>query len=179
MFVKYCPDSTLAAVLKFKAPDKWTASEIQERIDCYQIEMKEQVLSKSKCTRSVTVHAQIAASDDSAAVRHTVESPVESENGAASKTFCDDNCLKTLVNLFDRALSQNNHAMSKSASFDRFQHQPCRVCKSSEHSTLAHCRQKRLCLACFEPNHIKRNCPNRQPSQGQRTSSPQNVQPLN
>ena len=46
MFVKYCPDPTLAAV--FKAPDKWTASEIQEHIDRYQTEMKGQVLSKSK-----------------------------------------------------------------------------------------------------------------------------------
>ncbi|KAI3354733.1 hypothetical protein L3Q82_004566 [Scortum barcoo] len=43
MFVKYCPDPALAAVLKFKAPDKWTTSEIQERIDHYQIERKEQV----------------------------------------------------------------------------------------------------------------------------------------
>ncbi|KAI3374357.1 hypothetical protein L3Q82_005963 [Scortum barcoo] len=77
MFVKYCPDPALAAVLKFKAPDKWTTSEIQERIDHYQIERKEQVLSKPKCPRSVTVHAQTPAPDDSATVRHTVESPVE------------------------------------------------------------------------------------------------------
>lgn len=28
MFVKYCPNPTLPAVLKFKAPDKWKASEI-------------------------------------------------------------------------------------------------------------------------------------------------------
>lgn len=80
MFVKYCPDPTLAAVLKFKAPFKWAASEFQERIDQYQIEMKEQGLSKSKCPRSVTVHVQTPAPDISATVCHTVESPVESEN---------------------------------------------------------------------------------------------------
>ncbi|KAI5620950.1 hypothetical protein C0J50_19553 [Silurus asotus] len=31
MFVKYCPDSTFAAVLRFKSPEKWTAQEIIER----------------------------------------------------------------------------------------------------------------------------------------------------
>ncbi|KAL4009395.1 hypothetical protein ACER0C_003247 [Sarotherodon galilaeus] len=41
MFVKYCPDPTLAAVFKFKAPDKWAASEIQEHVNRYQLEMKE------------------------------------------------------------------------------------------------------------------------------------------
>jgi dsDNA-binding SOS-regulon protein len=43
MFVKYCPDPSLAAVLRFKAPEKWTAGEIQEHVDRYQINMREQL----------------------------------------------------------------------------------------------------------------------------------------
>lgn len=169
MFVKHCPDPTLAAVFKFKAPDKWAASEVQEHIDRYQIEMKE-VLSKSKCLRPIAVHTQAPTLD---------ESPVQKDITVTRPT-CNDDCLKVLVSLFDRALSQNNHSVQKPAFSDQIQHKSCSVCQSSEHSTLAHCRQKRLCLACFEPNHIKRNCPRRQPGQGQISTSPlQSPQTLN
>lgn len=58
MFVRNCPNRAYAAVFKLKAPDKWTASEIQEHIDCHQTEMKEQTLSKSKRLKPLTVHAQ-------------------------------------------------------------------------------------------------------------------------
>lgn len=58
MFVKYCPDPTLAAVFKFKAPDQWTANEIQEHIDHYQTDKKEQVLSKYKHLKPVATHVQ-------------------------------------------------------------------------------------------------------------------------
>lgn len=179
MFVKYCPDPTLAAVFKFKAPDKWTASEIQEHIDRYQTEMKEQVLSKSKRLKPVTVHVQAPAPADLGTTCHPGESPEQGENSATSRPSCNDNCLKKLISLFDHALSQNNQAAHRPISPDQFQNRSCRVCQSLEHSTLVHCRQKRLCLACFEPNHIKRNCPNRQPGQGQRASPLQSTQPLN
>lgn len=162
MFVKYCPDPTIAALLKFKAPDKWTASEIQEHINRFQTEMKELALSKSRCSRTVTAHAQTPELNDSATVCHPAASAIESELSVASKPSCDDDSLKRLVSLFDRALAQNNRTVPNPVSFNRFQPWPCSVCKSSEHSTLAHCRQKRLCLACFEPNHLKRNCPKRQ-----------------
>ncbi len=44
MFVKYCPDPTLSAIFRLKAPDKWTASEVQEHLDRYQTEQKEQLV---------------------------------------------------------------------------------------------------------------------------------------
>lgn len=72
MFVKYCPDPTLAAILRLKAPDKWTASEIQEYIDRYQTEVKEQVLQKSKRLRSVTLQTQASAPNDDVTTHHTV-----------------------------------------------------------------------------------------------------------
>lgn len=179
MFVKHCPDPDLAAVFKFKAPDKWTASEVQELIDRYQTEMKEQLNSKSKCTKPLTVYTQAPAPDNSEITSHLVESAVQSENSATSRVPCNDNCLKTLVSLFDRALSQNNQAARRSNPHDQFQHRSCRVCQSREHSTLSHCRRDRLCLACFQPNHIKKDCPNRQASRFQRASLSQNHEPLN
>lgn len=175
MFVKHCPDPTLASIFRFKAPDKWTASEVQEHIDRLQIERKEQTLSKPKHSRPVAVHVQV--SEPSPLETATPVEPVrQSEN---LKPSCHDDCLKTLMTAFDRALSQNNHAVSDSIKPDHFQRRSCRVCQSSEHSTLAHCRQKRLCLACFEPNHIKRNCPNLKSTQKSDTSTQQNTQPLN
>lgn len=179
MFVKHCPDPTLAAIFKFKAPDKWTASEIQEHIDRHQTEMKEQALSKSKRLKPLTVHAQAPVLEDLGTTRDSAESPVQSESSATSRPSCNDNCLKTLVSLFDRALSQNSQTAHKPAPSNQFQQRSCRVCQSLEHSTLAHCRQKRLCLACFEPSHIKKDCPNRRSGQGQQVSRPQNTQPLN
>ncbi|XP_034085573.1 uncharacterized protein LOC117555027 [Gymnodraco acuticeps] len=179
MFVKYCPDPTLAAVFKFKAPDKWTASEIQEHIDRYQTEMKEQVLSKSKRVKPVTVHVQVSAPDVSEIVCHPREPSMQGEDSTASKPSCNDDCMKMLVSLFDRALSQNNQVTHKPLPSDPFQPKACRVCQSLDHSTLAHCRQKRLCLVCFEPNHIKKNCPNRQAGRGSPAFPPQNSQPLN
>lgn len=48
-------------VLKFKAADKWTGSEIQEHIDHYKIEIKEQELDKLKCPKPVAVQGGTAA----------------------------------------------------------------------------------------------------------------------
>ena len=141
--------------------------------------MKKQALSKSKCLKPVTVHVQAPAPDDLGRSCQPGESPVQSESSATSKPPCNDNCLKVLVSLFENALSQKSHAIQRPVPSDQFLHSSCRVCQSMEHSTLAHCRQKRLCLACFEPNHIKRNCPNCQPNRVQSVSPPQNTQPLN
>ncbi|CAL9693963.1 unnamed protein product [Knipowitschia caucasica] len=176
MFVKYCPDPTLAAVFRFKAPDKWTASEVQGHIDRYQTERKELSLSKPKRMQPVTVHVQTPEPSPSETASHAAESIKQNES---PKPSSNDECLKMLVSLFDRALSQNNNVVSSAVKPDHFQRRSCRVCQSLEHSTLAHCRQKRLCLACFQPNHIKRDCPNVQPGQKHGTSPQQNNQPLN
>lgn len=171
MFVKYCPDPNLAAVFRFKAPDKWTASEIQEHIDRCQIEMKEQLLSKAKHPKSITVHAQ-APTPEGPVITSIADSPKQTETVTPSS--CSDDCMKMLINLFDHALINNNHIVDRLSPSDQPSFRSCRVCGSVEHSTLSHCRQKRLCLACFEPNHIKRNCPNRQDSRSQRASQPLN-----
>lgn len=176
MFVKYCPDPTLTAVFRFKAPDKWTASEVQEHIDRYQAERKELSLSKPKRAQPVTVHVQTPEPSPLEPVSHAAEPANQNE---CSRPSHDDECLKMLVSLFDRALSQNTKVVSNVIKPEHFQRRSCRVCQSLEHSTLAHCRQMRLCLACFQPNHIKRDCPNVKSNQNQGTSPQQNTKPLN
>ena len=169
MFVKHCPNPSLAAVFKFKAPGKWTASEIQEYIDRYQIEMKEQLSSKSKRLQPVMVHAQ--SPTPSPETSQSNKPSVQCEDSAAPSPPCNDDSLKVLVSLFNQALSQNRSERYNPKTSDQFQHKCCKVCQSLDHSTLAHCRQHRLCLGCFKPNHIKRDCPNRHP--GQLSTSPQ------
>lgn len=183
MFVKHCPDPSLAAVFKFKTPDKWTVSEIQEKIDQYQIEAREQQLSRLRRSKHFTVNVQTPAPEAPNPACQLKESPLVAENNTTAQSPCNDDCLKTLIGLFDRALSQNVLATARPA--DRPIHpiqnhqRSCGVCQSLEHSTLAHCRQKRLCLSCFEPNHIKRDCPHRSSSRGQFSPPSQSSQPLN
>lgn len=106
MFVKHCPDPDLAAVFKFKALDRWTASEVQELIDRYQTEMIGQLNSKSKCTKPLMAYTQTPALDNTEITSLLVEPTVQGETSATSRVPCNDNCLNTLVSLFDRALSQ-------------------------------------------------------------------------
>lgn len=178
MFVKYCPDPTLAAVFRFKAPDKWTASEVQEHIDRYQTERKEQVITKPKRSKPVTVLVQ-APEPGSSETLSQLKEPATQIDNLVPKPSCNDDCLKMLMSIFDRALAQNNHVVTDPIKHENFQRRPCRVCQSHDHSTHAHCRQKRLCLACFQPNHIKKNCPIFNSNQRPGSSPKQNTQPLN
>ncbi|KAI2646524.1 enzymatic polyprotein [Labeo rohita] len=110
MFMKYCPDPTLASVFRFKAPEKWTAQEIQEQLDRYQTELKEQMSMKPKrhaTTRHVTAHVQTSHEADEVDVGSPAE-PDECSRASPTHTVqSDDNCMRTLISLLDRALSQN------------------------------------------------------------------------
>lgn len=160
MFVKYCPDPSLAAVFRFKAPDKWTAKEIQEHVDRYQIEMKERLPAKTnhRSLRPLTSHVQTP--EELTSFSSPASSPVQAEVSVNPTSQLDDNCIKTLISLLDRTLAQNNQAVFRKTSPSQFQRKSCKVCQSVEHSTLAHCRQDHLCLSCLKPGHFKRNCPN-------------------
>ena len=173
MFVKYCPDPSLAAVLRFKAPEKWTAGEIQEHVDRYQIDMREQLNTRPNRhvpARHVAVHIQTPVSEEVLLASHPEVLPVQAEVSATSTTQFDENCLKTLIGLLDNTLSQNsqvmaqnNRPMYRQHPSDQSQRRYCKVCKSAEHTTLMHCWRDRLCLSCFKPGHIKRECPSYTP----------------
>lgn len=181
MFVKYCPDPALTAVFKFKAPDKWTASEIQEHLDRYQSELRQQVPAKLKrpsYMRHAAAQAERLEPTVGTANYRPAETSVLPDSAIAPVPHADDNCMKALVSLLDRALSQNNQIASRSFPLAHSSAKRCRVCKSDDHSTLAHCRQQRLCLNCFQQGHIKKHCPNVTSNQPTQHSSPES-QPLN
>ncbi|XP_014876050.1 uncharacterized protein LOC106938493 [Poecilia latipinna] len=142
MFVKHCPDPALAALLKFKAPDKWTASEIQEHIDRYQIEAREQAVSRSRYPKLATVHAQAPVLEQLSPPCHLRDIPSPQETGAAALPHCNDSCMKTLISLFERTLSQNSQTAGRQKSPSQLHHKACRVCQSWDHSTISHCKQK-------------------------------------
>lgn len=113
MFVKHCPDPALLAIFRLKAPDKWTASEVQEHLDRYQTEQKEQLAVKSKRNfnvRNASAHTQSPMEGE---VTTSVFPVVSSENVNASTPSHlqnDDNCMKMLIGLLGRALTQNVQA---------------------------------------------------------------------
>ncbi len=129
MFVKYCPDPTLSAIFRLKAPDKWTASEVQEHLDRYQTEQKEQSVVKSKrnvAVRNATAHTQSPIENEIAASGSPV-APSDNVNASTpSPPQNDDNCMKTLISLFDRALSQNSQTEMRCP---RPSQPPMRACK--------------------------------------------------
>lgn len=169
MFVKYCPDPSLAALLRFKVPEKWTAGEIQEHFDRYQIDMREQLNSRPYCpgpASPVTAQVQTSVSEEVSVINHLVSPPVQANTSVTSAPQFDDNCLKTLISLLDHTLAQNSQAMAQNSQqtyggppFGQSQNKHCKVCKSAGHSTMAHCRRERLCLSCFKPGHVKKDCP--------------------
>ncbi|KAJ8341924.1 hypothetical protein SKAU_G00342150 [Synaphobranchus kaupii] len=135
MFVKHCPDPSLAAVLKFKSADKWTASEIQERLDDYQAEMKAQSLTKPRRlpVKPVTAHAQTTTPDDVATTSCPIVPPARAEVMAMPPTQFDGNSMQALVRLLDRALSQNSQAAVRGQHLsDPVQRRPCRTLRSDE-----------------------------------------------
>ena len=153
MFVKYCPDPALSAVFKFKAPQQWTAGEIQEHLDRHHIEMG------TTHSRHVGIHTQAPAFNGLDAQQDR-NGNMEKESGVMEKSRCDEGCMEMLVNILDRVLSQNKQETNRPINIQTHepgaqnQMQLCKVCKSAEHTTIEHCRKERLCLSCFQPNHL-------------------------
>lgn len=142
MFVKHCPDPALLAIFRLKAPDKWTASELQEHLDRYQTEQKEQLAVKSKRNFNVRNASAHTRSPMEGEVTTSVFPVVSSENVNASTPSHlqnDDNCMKMLIGLLGRALTQNVQAELRLPWLSQPLMRPCKVCHSPEQSTLTHC----------------------------------------
>lgn len=52
MFIKHCPDQSLSNVFKFKSAEKWSACEIQERLDEHMQERKAQTFANSRSSNT-------------------------------------------------------------------------------------------------------------------------------
>lgn len=145
MFVKHCPDPDLSSIFRLKSPDKRTAAETQEQLDCVQSELKERKSSKSKhlnSAKNAIIHVQTSGSDEK--VRSDLQTTHVSQSEAVTTSAqADDKCMKTLVSLLDRVLTQNSHTASMRSAPDQAFVKRCKVCDSG-HLTLAYCRRQHL-----------------------------------
>ncbi|KAJ8009659.1 hypothetical protein DPEC_G00093480 [Dallia pectoralis] len=99
MFIKYCPDQSLAGVFKFKSAERWSACEIQERLDEHMQGQKGQaatVRSLKPSTVEHKVHSQchVPMADNTPAPNTTVPSvpsPVPMTNAVV-----DNVCMRSL-----------------------------------------------------------------------------------
>lgn len=165
MFVKHCPDQSLSAILRFKSADRWTAAEIQERLDEYQAEKRAQMKvqsNRSAFAKTVAANAQMLNLDDGTSGNELKVSTGRSELPVTPSGQTGDSCTQSLISLLDRVLKQS--MQTPSVPVDSFRHgnvsrKFCKVCRGMDHSTVAHCRRDGLCLFCFEHGHRKRECP--------------------
>ena len=90
--------------------------------------------------------------------------PSPSTSGAPAA----DPCTQQMGAMFDKVLSlctaslstsqRCTYQPSPSRGQQSAQHTSCKVCGSGEHTTHAHCRLYRLCLNCYSPGHMRREC---------------------
>lgn len=169
MFIKHCPDKSLAGVFKFKSAEKWTACEIQERLDEHMLENKNKAVLLKQPLPNTAVHklhseCQVSLATNTSGLHvdpPTVPSPVPLPAAPIAATV-DGDCVRSLVNLLDRLVMQQTQVpanLSARATVAQSSQRPCRVCGSCDHSTLFHCKKENRCLKCLSPGHWKRNCP--------------------
>lgn len=83
-------------------------------------------------------------------------SPTKSEQGAVVN---DENALDKVLTLLEKALVCNTQSVRgpwPKQTGNKIRE--CRVCRSSEHSTTAHCKMHNLCFKCFAAGHVSYNC---------------------
>lgn len=163
MFIKHCPDQSLAYVFKFKSAGKWSACEIQERLDEHMQEKKARAaavkpLQPSTVDQRVSSWCQVPVVDNTPVLNATVSAGLSPAPSASANV--DNDCMKSLVSLLDRMVTQQNQVPANiSTPVPHSSQKVCRVCGTPDHSTLSHCRQENRCLRCLSPGHWKRDCP--------------------
>lgn len=210
MFINHCPDPSLALSFQLKAPEKWTATEVQDRLDSHVRKTRINVVhsQNARCVSApgqgpvdVTCHTAVPVpvsvtcetapcpmpSLSSTAAIGQPQSPDGAANSRLSSTSCSlphmhaalpnpgasgpptaDPCTQQMVAMFDKVLSlctaslstgqRRTYRPSPSRGQQSAHHTSCKVCGSGEHTTHAHCRLYRLCLNCYNPGHMRREC---------------------
>lgn len=170
MFIKHCPDQPLASVFKFKSAEKWSASEIQERLDEHMMGKKSQNAPHIQQPRENSAVHKVYSQyhvhkTDNPSVSDIAE--LASQSGMPPPATplaagADSNCLRSLVSLLDKLVLQHDQVSrthdSRVAVAQPLQ-RACRACGSRDHSTLSHCKRENRCLKCLSPGHWKRDCP--------------------
>lgn len=165
MFIKYCPDPSLASVFKFKSAEKWSACEIQERLDEHMQGQKTQAatvkpLKVSTVEHKVLSQFHVPMAENTPASNTTV--PSVPSLVPMTTASVDNVCMRSLVNLLDRLVTQHTQVPANPRAQAAVPHsfqKVCRVCRASDHSTLSHCKRENRCLKCLSPGHWKRDCP--------------------
>lgn len=177
MFIKHCPDQSLAGVFKFKSAEKWSACDIQERLDEHMQETRNRACKSFRPgTAAQKVHSQCqvpmvdnviapvvntAPVSSTAPVLNTGVSPVPSPAAPATGGF-DNDCMRSLVSLLGQLVTQQTQVpagFNTQPAGSHSSQKVCRVCGSPGHSTVAHCRRENRCLKCLCPGHWKKDCP--------------------
>ena len=170
MFVRHCPDQSLAMVFKSKLVEQWTAKEVQERIDEHQSEVRirdHKRVDISCLPRQNTAlmhgheqgHSANVSDCGLQSCRQTVEQPrISDESGLTSQ-----HGVANMTDMLSKVLESLN-ALHAANTFsaprrDRKERGRCRVCGEGSHSTLEHCRNHRLCFGCHKPGHLRQSCP--------------------
>lgn len=169
MFIKHCPDQSLASVFKYKSAEKWSACEIQERLDEHMQEKKTRaavIRSTNPSTVEHKVHSQCQVSKvDNTPVPNVTVQPVPLSVPSTVSCVTND-CMKSLVTLLDQLVTQQTQVpanfvpdFSSRSAAPHSLRKVCRVCGASAHSTVSHCRRENRCLKCLTPGHWKKDCP--------------------
>ncbi|XP_064423478.1 uncharacterized protein LOC135360402 [Latimeria chalumnae] len=166
MFIKNCPDPSLTQLFKYKSAGKWTAGEIQERLDDYQREKKAKAMPQRSAQwtkyqdTAVSQVQQIGQGIEREA--HEVQHATSAQLANINPKVAGESAFEKVIGMLERVLEQN----TQRASFMPPQghgrvpsERLCRVCGNGEHSTHSHCVWENLCFGCYDSGHRRQDCP--------------------
>ncbi len=113
MFISHCPDPSLAMSFQFKPAEKWSAAEVQERLDSHQRDLK-RVSSRMQHTRSLSACNQCTVTACPNSVSSSPQQPASMPAQSLSPVshlnpnavpFSPDTSLQHMVGMMDRVLS--------------------------------------------------------------------------
>lgn len=171
MFVKHCNDPSLSVVFKSKLADRWTAKEVQERLDEHHRELKTRHGAPAmgrfaQCTSTVVsddVHVNKETEPENELICHkqSVSQPQRSGELASLQSSIDKMTVM-LGEVLSKLSASNKQTLPSHSSQGRGQPGlgACKICNENSHSTAAHCRRYRLCFLCHQSGHVRNQCPN-------------------
>ena len=158
MFIRNCPDKDLALTFRSKPIDKWTATEVQDVLNEYHSEASLKASTAPQKANVAVNNVQVSAVSP--------VSPTDKQEPQQVKS--PDHALERVLDVLERVLLQRSGraqssprraANNKLPMIEGLNDKPCRVCSEESHSTLAHCRDNKLCFQCFSAGHPRHKCP--------------------
>ncbi|KAK0146085.1 hypothetical protein N1851_014656 [Merluccius polli] len=169
MFINHCPDPSLAMSFQLKAPEQWTAAEVQERLDSHTRRVR-RATAQTHHAVGLSAYSQSPVTDSFNPFSSGVSQGASDLPPAATIQPAAESGVQQVVAMFDKVLSLCNASLAtgqRVANFQPVSRQPaqrqfnhprnqqrsgpsaCRVCGSSDHSTHAHCRRVEVASDLF------------------------------